>query len=180
MTATRRNPTAARLADRLYRAAGVIPSIEDHLGEQRSLVITLSASRTDSSGGSKSGHSDPAARVTLELAEIDNHRTAIRDALATANIAINLLDEACRDALGHQARRDPKDTESKPRCIGDNTAAGATCWQIPAPRRDHGSNQTVDDGRCLDCGQRVDERRRAKAEHERKTRLASSSTAFPA
>lgn len=169
----RRNSTAARLSDRLYRAATTIPSIQDHLSEQRALVGVISAATTDGSHGSKGDHSDPTARALVSLAKIDGKGQAITDALASINVGINLLDEACRDALGHQARREPDDAEAKPRCIGDNTAAGATCWQIPAERRDHRTNQTIDDGRCLDCGARHDDRKARKAESERKRRLGS-------
>jgi hypothetical protein len=168
----RRNSTAARLSDRLYRASTTIPSIQDHLGEQRALVGIISAATTDGSHGSKGDHSDPTARALVDLVKIEGKGQAITDALASINIGINLLDEACRDALGYQARREPADDEeAKPRCIGDNTAAGAACWQIPAERRDHRTNQTIDDGRCLDCGTRYDERKARKAESERKRRL---------
>ena len=169
----RRNSTAARLSDRLYRASNTIPGIEDHLDEQRALIGIVGAAKTDGSHGSKGDHGDPTARALLELDKVETKRAAIRDALASINIGINLLDDACRHALGHQARREPTDDEAKPRCIGDNTAAGASCWQIPAERRDHATNQTVDDGRCLDCGTRYDERKAKDAKRKRLARTDS-------
>lgn len=167
MTTRRRNQRAEQLANRLHRNATTIPNIQDHLNEQRAHITTIAATKTDGSHSTKGDISDPTQRTALELDRIDNHQRAINDALASIEIGINLLDEACRAALGHHTRTDSH--EPRPRCIGDNTAAGANCWQIPATRRNP-ANQTVDDGRCLDCGTRHDERLRTKATTERKRR----------
>lgn len=168
MPPTRACDTAAR---RLDRAVTVIPGVLDHLDEQRSHISTLAAARADSTGGQRGTHADPPARVYLVIDQIDRKRGRITDAIQSIWIAIDNLDDACRDALGHRVTSDDLD-ESKPRCIGDGTAEGANCWNIPSERRDPGGRH-IDDGRCHVCGPRIDARKRAEADARRLRRHAS-------
>lgn len=83
---------------RLNRAANVVPDVMRHLDEQRSTVIVLSAS--SASIGSNGTHGDPALRAMLQLDRIEHRRRGVLDMIATLGRCIDLLDEACRDALG--------------------------------------------------------------------------------
>lgn len=174
MSTRRQNRKLATLRDRLDRAATAQPNVDEHCNEQRNLVGYIASSRTDSTGGHTSDHSDQPARVTLELDKVNyKHQTTLHLIDRVKDI-IDLLETAQGAALGHRARREPADPQqAAPRCIGDNTAAGATCWQIPIERRDHNTNQTINDGLCIDCGRRSDERRRRDAERKRLARTAS-------
>lgn len=96
------------LARRLTRAATTIPSIIDHLNEQRANITTLSA--PGNGGGSKGGHSDPVLRTLTQLDAIDYHRRAINDQLHCVRVAIDLLEASCREALGHKPTITVNDT----------------------------------------------------------------------
>jgi hypothetical protein len=99
--------------------------------------------------------------------------------IAHVHTAINLLDEAMRDALGARASlmrdgidKNPAPNVDAPRCIGWTGSDGHhPCEQIPTSRRNVWTASTVDDGRCLDCGpqqDRHDHKRMERAQAERK------------
>ena len=161
--------TTDNLARRLERAAKIIPEIRQHIDEQRRLVPHITAQATDSSGGSGGGtHSDPTGRTMMELDRLHRLAGNIDDAVTILGIGVNVLESACRMALGH---RTPLGAEDKPRCIGDNTPEGASCWNIPSPRRS-AKSETIDDGRCHTCGPRYDTRKRLESDARRHRRHA--------
>jgi len=100
------------IARRAARAATIIPTIHDHLNEQRSNITALGAGtgNTATSGT----HSDPTLRTAMALDAIDYHRRAINDQIYCLEVAMNALDEVCRNALGHQNARTVGDDH--PRC----------------------------------------------------------------
>lgn len=157
--------TADILSRRLERAASILPEIREHIYEQRSHVRILGAPSTDQ-GRQVGTHSDPTARAVAELNHWDWLNDCIDIQLGVINKALDILDTHCRDILG---RRQPDDDADKPRCIGDTTAEGADCWNVPAPRRDP-SGMQIDDGRCITCGHRYDARKRAAADARRMRR----------
>ena len=103
MSRARTHRATEILAGRLARAATTIPSILDHLDEQRGNITTLSA--PTGGGGSKGDHSDPVLRTVMALDGVNIHRRAIADQVYCVNVAINLLEQACADALGYRAGR---------------------------------------------------------------------------
>lgn len=153
-----------RAAHRLERAAEIIPELFDHLDKQRHNVTAL---RSPGDGPRGSGHADPTAITALVLDGVERRRCRITDAVDMVHRAIDELDDACRDALGHRVTADDLD-EARPRCIGDGGPEGATCWNIPSDRRT-ASGQTIDDGRCHVCGPRHDARK-AEASNARRAR----------
>lgn len=101
MVKRRTDRTARQLAERLDRASEIIPTIRDHLDEQRRHVAYLAAA---GGGGRQPGtHADPTARTATELDRIHRLERYIDDMLGVVRTAINELDVACRDALGHRA-----------------------------------------------------------------------------
>lgn len=126
MTRSRHTPTD-RLARRLDRAAGIIPDVLAHLNELRANITTLTTPTNEHT--SRSGHSDPTARTTLQLDAINLHQRAIDDQVHCVEVAINLLEEACRDGLGYRA---PRAANSEPLCGGGDpsTWGDPTCGDI--------------------------------------------------
>jgi len=108
------------LAQRLMSASRVIPSILDHLDEQRANITTLSSPTSDGPG-SKGGHSDPTLRTVTALEAINLHNRAINDQVHCVKVAVDLLDEACRDALGHRAPK--KAAQEEPLCDGGDPSS---------------------------------------------------------
>lgn len=176
MTSTPRNRRIDTASDRLYRASPAVIAALDHLDRQRALVPAIGSSRTDGAGSSKGGHSDRTLAITVRLDGIDYGRRTIVDAIATVELATDVLDQAVRDAYKINEQGEATIEDSKPRCIGDNSAEGATCWNIPSPRRNpHGLE--IDDGRCVDCGPRYDAlaaQRRSQIEQNRRLRRGAA------
>jgi hypothetical protein len=114
VTRRRTDRTADRLAKRLEHAADIIPTIRAHLNEQRGHVSAIRAAGNDTSRSRDTN--DPTGRLVLELDRIDYREGLIDDALASIRVGINLLDEACRDALGHRAPGTPGAASSEPIC----------------------------------------------------------------
>jgi hypothetical protein len=112
------------------RAADIIPTIRLHLSEQTIIVATAGRSEQERSG---SGHSDPTQRLALELATIDAHQRQIDDALERITTAIDLLDDACRRALGKRAPTQP--TPDEPMCHWAGCSDPVSSY-----RRDDGSH----------------------------------------
>lgn len=159
---------------RLNRAADVVPEVLDHLDEQRAIIGPLDQG-SEIRGGSGT-HGDPVLRTVMALDGGEYHRRCIYDALQTLGVCIDMLDDACRKAIGYRAgQRSPLEQaqdNAKPRCIGDGTPTGATCWNIPSERRNP-IGATVDDGRCHECGPRYDRARavvRQRIEQNRRSR----------
>jgi hypothetical protein len=153
---------------RLNRAADVVPEVLDHLDEQRAIIGPLDQG-SEIRGGSGT-HGDPVLRTVMALDGGEYHRRCIYDALQTLGVCIDMLDDACRKAIGYRAgQRSPNEQaqdNAKPRCIGDGTPTGATCWNIPSARRTP-DGASVDDGRCHECGPRHDRVRRAASDARR-------------
>lgn len=104
------------LAHRIDRAATTVPEVIDHLNEQRALVPALAASSTNA--GSSGDHSDPTLRTLLALDRIEGHRRTIHDAIATLGVCVDMLDDACRAALGYRTPdAAPQPEPDKPLCI---------------------------------------------------------------
>jgi hypothetical protein len=165
MTSRRRNRALDTLAHRLDSAANIVPTVLAHLDEQRAQISTLSA---PASGTKGSDVSDPTWRTMQQLSRLDNRAGRITDAIATLSVAVNMLDNACRDALGTRGHIEG------PRCIGDGTPDGATCTQIADTRTDPTSGATIDDGRCIRCGPRHDATRRKESDARRLRRQRST------
>lgn len=102
---------ARTLADRLDRAATIIPTIRNHLNEQRRNLNHLRSTNHD--GTRNHGPTDPTARYVIDLHRIDTLEGYIDDALASIRVGVNLLDEACHKALGH---RTPTTAPTDPIC----------------------------------------------------------------
>jgi hypothetical protein len=148
---------------RLERAAHSVPQVLDHLDRQ---AATAHTKTTPEISTSTSGHSDPTLTTVLALEAVNQRRGRIHDAIASVRVAIDLLDTVCREAY-----RMAEEEQVKPRCIGDGTPAGATCWNIPTDRADPTyEGRRIDDGRCHECGPRWDQRRRAEADARRQRR----------
>lgn len=103
MTRRRLDRTTQRLAERLDRAAEIIPNVRTHLDEQRRHIAIIAAAAAGGTGRQPGTHADPTARAAHQLAHLHRLEGYIDDALASINVGINLLDEACRNALGHRA-----------------------------------------------------------------------------
>ncbi len=151
-----RNRELDNLAHRLDRAANTIGDIWDHLDEQRANITHIAAndpSRPNSSGAV----SDPTLHTVEQLAGVEYRRTEIRDHLATLELAVNLLEQSCRQALSFRvgARTDDQSHLQHTRTCVD-------CGQIPTTRTDRNGG-TIDDGRCIDCGVSYDRVRMAAA-----------------
>lgn len=141
---------------RLERAERIVNDCLDHLSEQQALIPTLRGTSYDETRGSHS-IPDPTAGTVVALDRVSYLRLGIGDAIATINVAINVLEAACTDALRYRASAASAPESTQERCIGDNTPAGASCTQIPSERPD-GHGGRIVDGRCLDCGVRYDQR----------------------
>ena len=154
-------------ARRLETASVGVSSVLDHLNEQACLVPVIRAASYDSSTRSKGDHPDPTLNTVSALDVIAGHRTTILDAIATLGVCIDMLDTACRDALGYRTHIPANDTDpawdSTPKrlCIGLPDALEA-CNHYP-DERDIGGRT---DGRCVTCGPAYD-RLQAQREAER-------------
>ena len=124
------------LARRLERAAQVIPTIFDHLNEQRANITTMSSGAGEG-GGSKGDHSDPTLRTVSELDSINLHQRAIDDQVHCVHVAVNLLDEACRNALGKRAAYEPS--------LVERICNRATCNRHVSYRLGDDGGTTLDD-----------------------------------
>ena len=141
-----------RASQRLDRAAVAVPEVLEHLAEQ------IAAARVGLGGGgdgrvSGGERSDPTVRAALAAEGLDAQRRLIVEQVTAIHTAITALDTLCRAALG--MRSVSAESPPAPRCVGDGGAGGAGCWQVPTERR-NGLGQTIDDGRCIDCGRRWD------------------------
>lgn len=139
-----------------------------HLDEQAALVPVLRAAGYDVARRSGE-HPDPTLATVAALDVIDRHRRTILDAIATLGVCIDMLDVACRDALGYRAHipanaPDPAwDATPKRLCIGwPGMPPEKTCNHYP-DERDVGGRT---DGRCVTCGPAYD-RWTAEREAER-------------
>lgn len=111
-----RNRDLDTLAHRIDRAATSVPEVLDHLNEQRALIPAISASSTNASGGGD--HSDPTLRTLLALDRVEGHRRTILDAVATLGVCVDMLDDACRAALGYRTPdAAPQPEPDKPLCV---------------------------------------------------------------
>lgn len=168
---TRRNRDADNLSTRLDRAADVIPSVEDHLNEQRALVGGIT-SRSD--GGRQRGtHSDPTGSALAKLADLDIKRQAIVDALGSINVGVRLLEEACADALRTRARPAERSEPSagEPTCAGGDpsTWGDPTCGELVNwTLGDNGHVSHDRDKLCLRHRQAFDEWTRMDADERRR------------
>ena len=155
------------LARRLERASTTIPEVIDHLNEQRANTTILST--PTGGGGSKGGHSDPTLRTVTELAGVDHHLTAIRDQIHCVKVAINLLELACRDALGHKAPQ--RMSENEPTCQRPEIN-GQPCGQLVSYRIGEAGQIRYDaNGLCDDhIRQDADDQRRADAANRQRQR----------
>lgn len=166
------------LSRRLERAAKAIPEVVEHLIEQRAAISLLNAQALDASQTHSGAIPNPTLQLVERYDQFNNRLDAILDGIITAWVCVDMLDTDSRKALGMRApvHFDTTDTDPDyrpaPRCIGDNTADGAVCWNIPSPRRDAGGT-VVDDGRCLECGPRHD-RFKMLAEQARRIRRQQS------
>lgn len=174
-------------AHRLHRAHGIVPSILDHLDEQRALLPALRAAAYDETRTSSAEHPDPVALIVAELDRLEHYRGDIYDAIATLGVCIDMLDRRCRDALGARASIPGMAPEAPWRpverrlCIGwAGMPPETSCASLPSPRTDHTTGGVIDDGRCVQCGPLQDGYERAKAkerakdaQRKRTARLAS-------
>ena len=169
------------LARRLERAAGIIPTIHDHLNEQRANMTVLSAPQ--GGGGSKGDHSDPTLRAVSALSAIEYHRRAIDDQVHCVRVAVNLLEEACRDALGHRAAKSA--SADHPRCTagriyidGQGRERESTCDRLVSYRVADSGTIHLDPGGLCDEHRLHLEREAARADEtnarrQRRHRAAS-------
>lgn len=124
-----RNRDADILARRLERAAEVIPSVLNHLNEQRSQIALAG----HSSGGRQRGtHADPVGQTIAKISTIDLHETEILDALASIKVGANILEQACASALRTRAARPERPTDDEPLCRGGDAATWGdrTCGEL--------------------------------------------------
>ena len=133
MSQRKRDRTADTLSRRLDHAANIVPSVRDHLREQRVHISVLRAA-TGNTGASAGSHSDPTGRVATELGLLDYAEGLIDDALASIRVGVNLLDTVCRDALGHRTAHTDAGPEmpAEPLCDGgdESTLGDVTCGQL--------------------------------------------------
>ena len=99
----RTDRTLANLARRIERGSEIVPHVEDHLVEQLAHVRIIGASDT-SGERSASGPSDPTGTAADRRELISRHRHYIGDAIEAIGVAVDLLDQCCRDALGVRGR----------------------------------------------------------------------------
>jgi hypothetical protein len=149
-TVSARHRTLDNLAHRLDRAANIVPEVLDHLDEQRANVTPIQAQDTRGNIHIIGAVSNPTLATVQQLDSIEYRRREIHDHIATLELAVKLLEQACRRALAYRAGQSDSDDAhlaDEPRCI--------SCNQIPTLRTSR-DGLTIDDGRCLDCGQRHD------------------------
>jgi hypothetical protein len=154
---TARHRALDLLAHRLDRAANIVSEVLDHLDEQRANVPAISAQDTSRGTRTLSAISNPTLAAVQQLDSIEYRRREIHDHIATLELAVKLLEQACRRALAYRAGQSDNDWEQlagEPRCI--------ECNQIPTLRTSR-DGLTIDDGRCLDCGARHDRERYERA-----------------
>jgi hypothetical protein len=130
MTQRPRNRRLDGLSWRIDRAADIVPTVLQHVAEQNALIGTCSAPGSTERRG-VGGYSDPTLRTVLALDHGDQYRRAIDDAIATLEVCVNMLDEACRTALGYRAQGNAKVDDApalpeSPRCTRDVTVDGVT------------------------------------------------------
>lgn len=174
----RRNRDADALSFRLERAATRIPEVFAHLDEQRAMAMQSSGS---GGGGRQPGtYSDPTAGMVAKLDAIELQRRTILDALASIGVGVNILDEACRDALGVRAQPAEQSApapaaDAEPKCGGGDpsTWGDPTCGQIADWRiTDSGHVSYNRDGLCPRHVAKRDEWRRTESEVERRAEKA--------
>lgn len=119
MTRRRTDPELDRQSWRLSRAATTLPTVLEHIAEQ--LAHTTNSSSGD--GNRPVNHiSDPTGQAALQRHHTTLRRDSILEARRRVGIAIDLLDEACRNALGatpHPAADEPRCNGGDPSTWGD-------------------------------------------------------------
>jgi hypothetical protein len=153
MTTPRRNRRLDTVSDRVYRASVNTEAAFEHLNTQRSLVGTGGTGQQERR--SIGGHSDPTLRLVQQLDGINYRRTAIDDQIVCIEKAMDLLDEAIRDAWKARALRDDVDeapaTDDRPLCRGGqpDTWGDPTCGaHVEHFRRDDGTIGFRSEGLC--------------------------------
>lgn len=121
-----RNRRLDGLSWRIDRAADIVPTVLQHISEQNALIGPLKAA-----GGAQRGsvgvYSDPTLAAVLALSGGDQHRRTIDDAIATLEVCVNMLDQACRDALAYHATPAAVNVPNAvlvPQCIGEVEVQG--------------------------------------------------------
>lgn len=157
------------MSRRLDRAVPAIRDVRDHLLEQLEAVSVVRA-QTLTAGHSNGEPSNPPLAIIQQTDALTRMLGDILDGICTMWVCVDMLDTDCRRALGMRAPAtlvtDDDPDPQAPRCIGDDTAEGASCWNIPSPRR-LADGTPVEDGRCHECGPRHDAMRRAASDARR-------------
>lgn len=166
---TARHRTLDNLAHRLDRAATIVPDVLDHLDEQRANTPVLAAQDTSRGYQSSGGISDPTLRTVTHLDQIEYKRQEIRDNIATLELAVRLLEQACRRALSFRVADDQPDMLDSERDLLEQCIE---CEQIRTSRTSP-AGLTIDDGRCIDCGRRNDDARRKQSDDRRARRYGT-------
>lgn len=123
MTRRRRNQTLDALAHRIDRAADIVPDVLAGLDEQRTHINAL---RAAVGGTGSSDVSDPTLRTVIALDGIEYKRQAIKDAIATLGVCVDMLDNVCRDALGRSL---PEELDA-PRCSAEVLDPADAAWPL--------------------------------------------------
>jgi hypothetical protein len=111
---------------------------------------------------------DPGGRLIRDngkLVHINGPQADLEELADLANTLlhiVNLLHRKCDQVTGKVTRADI----DRLRCKGTGDADGATCTQLYDPRRT--------DGRCVDCGPKVDARTRRESDARRARRYADT------
>lgn len=126
-----RDQAADLLSRRLDRAADIIPEVRRHLAEQRHYARYNYRGGEQEGGRAKGTHSDPTARLALNVTHCDDREAHIDDALTTLNVAVNLLEKACSTALGYRVPADqrPHDGRTAFEQDGEPICHAASCDQ---------------------------------------------------
>lgn len=167
MTQRRRDHQLDRYSFRLGKAADIVPEIRQHLAEQRHFARF--GHRSGGDGGRQIGtHSDPTLRIMMAIADVNEREDYIDDAIATLKVAIDMLEQYCRSALGYRTPADerPDDERTKFEQDGEPICHVSNCDQPVSsfPRTDNtlGYRMTGDYGGMCDA-HRARARREAMA-----------------
>jgi hypothetical protein len=164
VTRTTRDHDLDRISYRADRAADIVPTVRRHLAELRATSATPGANGDSIRG---SDVSDPTLGAVLKLDGISYRVQAIADAIASLNVGMRILEEACRDALGY--RGDAPVIPDTPQCVREFVVDEANGVKrrcdnhVEHYTRSDGTIGYRSSGHCVSCRKAVERASKAEA-----------------